>query len=136
VVLLVYPVLPPDGIVAGIGFLMSAVLAFAVYSQINLLVGLSAIFTEHTIGIQRAKNATVDLLGGVLIPLTFYPEWAQSILAWLPFQALAFSPATLYLGQANPLPVLAMQFVWVVVLYIFSRWVWHRATLRLTVQGG
>lgn len=136
VILLVYPVLPPAGVVAGIGFMMSAILAFAVYSQINLLVGLSAIFTEHTIGIQRAKNATMDLLGGVLIPLTFYPEWAQSILAWLPFQAVAFSPAAIYLGEANPLPVLLVQFVWVVVLYLLSRWVWYMATSRLTVQGG
>lgn len=136
VILLAYPVLPPATIFAGMSFLLSAILAFAVYAQINLLVGLSAIFTEHTVGIQRAKNATVDLLGGVLIPLTFYPEWAQSILAWLPFQAIAFSPAAIYLGQAQPVPVLTVQVVWVVVLLVLSRWVWHKATSRLTVQGG
>lgn len=136
VILLVYPVLPPASVIAGLSFLLSTLLAFAVYAQLNLLVGLSAIFTEHTVGIQRAKNATVDLLGGVLLPLTFYPEWAQSILAWLPFQAIAFSPAAIYLGQAEPLPVVIVQSVWVVVLYAFTRWVWYKATSRLTVQGG
>lgn len=136
VILLVYPVLPPVGLAAGVGFLLSAVLAFAVYAQLNLLVGLAAVFTEHTVGIQRAKNATVDLFGGVLIPLSFYPEWAQGVLAWLPFQAIAYSPISIYLGKTEPLAVLAVQVVWVVLLHLFTRWVWRRAADRLTVQGG
>lgn len=135
-ILLVYPVLLPVSIGAGLGFLGSAALAFAVYAQLNLLVGLTAIFTEHTIGVQRAKNATVDLLGGVLLPLSFYPDWAQRVLAWLPFQAVAYSPASIYLGKAEPLPVLAVQLLWVVLLYGLSRWVWRQAADRLTVQGG
>lgn len=135
-ILLVYPVGLPASLSAGAGFLLSAVLAFAVYVQVNLLVGLAAVFTEHTVGLQRAKNATVDLFGGVLIPLSFYPPWAQGVLAWLPFQAVAYSPTSVYLGKAEPLAVLVVQGVWVVLLYLLVRWLWRRAALRLTVQGG
>ncbi len=136
VILLVYPVLPPAGLAAGFGFLLSALLASAVYVQLNLLVGLSAVFSEHTIGIQRAKNAMLDLFGGVLLPLSFYPEWAQSILAWLPFGAVAYAPVSLYLGKLGALEVLGVQALWAVALYAVSRWLWRRAAYHLTVQGG
>jgi ABC-2 type transport system permease protein len=136
VILTVYPVLPPASLWAGLGFVTSALLALAVYLQLNLLVGLAAVFTEHTVGIQRAKNAMLDLFGGVLLPLSFYPEWAQAVLAWLPFQAVAYSPVSVYLGKLEPLRVIAVQALWAVVLYALGRWLWRRAAFHLTVQGG
>lgn len=136
VILAVYPVLPPSSLLAGLGFVVSTLLALVVYTQLNLLVGLTAVFTEHTVGIQRAKNAMLDLLGGVLLPLSFYPDWAQTILAWLPFQAVAYSPVSVYLGKLEPLRVIAIQVLWAVVLYASGRWLWRRAAFHLTVQGG
>ena len=136
VIALVYPVRPPAGVGPALAFAAGAVLAFAVYVQLNLLVGLSAVFTEHTIGLQRAKNAMVDLLGGVLLPLSFYPPWAQDALAWLPFQAVAYTPTALYLGKLTPGRALGVQVLWAVALYLTVRWVWRRAVDRLTVQGG
>ena len=136
VLLTVYPVLPPASLQAGFSFFASALLALAVYTQLNLLVGLAAVFTEHTVGIQRTKNALLDLLGGIILPLSFYPEWAQAALAWLPFQAVAYSPVSIYLGKLEPLRVVAIQALWVAVLYALGRWLWRRAALHLTVQGG
>ncbi len=136
VVLAVYPVTPPASLWAGFGFIASALLALTVYTQLNLLVGLAAVFTEHTVGVQRAKNALLDLFGGVILPLSFYPEWAQTVLAWLPFQAVAYSPVSVYLGKLEPLGVIAIQLLWAAVLYALGRWLWRRATIHLTVQGG
>lgn len=136
VIALVYPVRPPADLARALAFAAGAVLAFAVYAQINLLVGLSAVFTEHTVGLQRAKNAMVDLLGGVLLPLSFYPSWAQEALAWLPFQAVAYTPTALYLGELPPARALGVQLLWAVALHLAARGVWRRAVDRLTVQGG
>ena len=133
---LVYPIAPPQELLAGLGFLLSAVLAFAVYAQLNLLVGMAAVFTEHTVGLQRAKNAMVDLLGGVLIPLTFFPDWAQQVLAWLPFQAITYTPVAMYLGRMPVGTGLAVQLTWVLILFVLVRLVWQRALDRLTVHGG
>lgn len=132
----VYRVQSPQGLLPTLGFLLGTVLAFVVYSQLNLLVGLTAVFTEHTIGVQRAKNAMVDLLGGVLIPLTFFPGWAQTALAWLPFQAITYTPVAMYLGQLDILRGLAVQLIWVLVLFALLRRLWRRALDQLTVQGG
>lgn len=136
VIALVYPVRPPASAGAGLAFAAGAVLAFVVYVHLNLLVGLSAVFTEHTLGLQRAKNAMVDLLGGVLLPLSFYPPWAQDVLAWLPFQAVAYTPTVLYLGELAPWRALGVQALWAVALHLAARWAWRRALDRLTVQGG
>ncbi|MGI8748667.1 MAG: ABC-2 family transporter protein, partial [Deinococcus sp.] len=100
------------------------------------LVGLSAAFTEHTVGVQRAKNAMVDLLGGVLIPLTFFPHWAQTLLAWLPFQAITYTPVAMYLGKVSVLRGLTLQLGWAALLFLLVRLVWKKALDELTVQGG
>ena len=136
VIALVYRVAPPENSLALLGFLLGAILAFIVYSQLNLLVGITAAFTEHTIGIQRAKNASVDLLGGVLIPLTFFPEWAQSILAWLPFGAITYTPVAMYLGELAVWRGLLVQAAWAVALFVLVRLLWRRALDQLTVHGG
>ncbi|GGK43957.1 ABC transporter permease [Deinococcus malanensis] len=136
VIALVYPVAAPAGPMAALGFGLGAVLAFGVYAQLNLLVGISAVFTEHTVGVQRAKNAMVDLLGGVLIPLSFFPEWAQGVLVWLPFQAITYTPVAMYLGRMEVGAGLAVQLAWVVVLFVLVRVMWRRALDRLTVHGG
>ncbi|HEX2864631.1 MAG TPA: ABC-2 family transporter protein [Deinococcales bacterium] len=133
---LAYPVRPPDSLPNALGAVLSAFLSFLVYSQVNLLVGLTTVFTEHTVGVQRAKNAAMDLLGGVLLPLSLYPGWAQAILRWLPFQAVAYTPAAIYLGKLDLISGLAVQAAWAVALWLAVRWVWTRALDRLTVQGG
>lgn len=133
---LVYPVQPPASLASALGFLLGAVLAFAIYSLINLLVGISAVFTEHTVGIQRAKNAMLDLLGGVLLPLSFFPGWAQDALWLLPFQAVTYTPVSIYLGTL-PAPLgLGVQALWVVILALAARLLWRRAVDHLTIQGG
>lgn len=132
----VYPVRPPDGLLAALGSLLGSVLSFLVYSQLNLLIGIAAVFTEHTVGLQRAKNAMVDLLGGVLIPLTFFPDWAQALLSWLPFGAITYTPVAIYLGELNILQGLSVQLIWSAVLFVLVRLLWQRALNHLTVQGG
>lgn len=135
-VVFLYPLELPTSSGAGLRFAASAFLSLLVYTQLNLLVGLTAVFTEHTLGIQRAKRAMTDLFGGVLLPLSVFPDWAQTALTLSPFQAVAYAPLQLYLGKASPLQVYGTQAFWVVTLYIVSRLVWRRAVTTLTVQGG
>ena len=136
IIALAYPIRAPESPLNALAALAGAVLAFAVYSQINLLVGLMTVFTEHSLGLQRAKNAAMDLLGGVLLPLSLYPDWARAVLQWLPFQAVAYTPTALYLGKLDILRGLGAQALWVLALWLIVRLVWTRALDRLTVQGG
>lgn len=134
-VVLLYDLQPPGTLSAGLYFLLSAVLALFVYTQLNLTVGLLAVFTEHTVGVQRAKRSLLELFGGVLLPLSVFPGWTQTVLGLLPFQAVAYAPLQLYLAKVQPLAVFAAQGFWLLALSFGNRWLWSRAKRRLTVQG-
>lgn len=120
-------------------FVVSLLLAFIINSQINILTGLFAFFLIKNMGLIRAKRVIVDLLSGLLIPLSFYPAWAGKLLSWLPFQGISYVPSTI-LSKGLPveevLRFLAIQCGWTIILWIPIRLLWRRARRRLVVQGG
>ena len=134
-----FPVAAPGGWVAALAFLLSLLLSFVVFFELSYLAGLSAAFTENAAGILRAKTAAVELLSGLVVPLAFFPGWAQGVLAWLPFRAMADVPLNLYLGRyagEEILWMLAFQVAWALGLYLVGRSLWGAVVRRLTIQGG
>ncbi|GAV39608.1 ABC transporter permease [Streptomyces acidiscabies] len=80
-----------------------------------------------------------NLLSGVYAPLWFFPDWFVTLSSYLPFQATLSVPLSLYIGRI-PLSdagfQLAVQAGWVVVLALFTRFLWSRAARRVVAQGG
>ncbi|MDX3379854.1 ABC-2 family transporter protein [Streptomyces niveiscabiei] len=80
-----------------------------------------------------------NLLSGVYAPLWFFPDWFVTLSSYLPFQATLSVPLSLYIGRI-PLSdagfQLAVQAGWVVVLALFTRFLWARAARRVVAQGG
>jgi len=139
VLFLVYPIQGPASPAAGGLFLVSTALALLVFVHINFLVGLAALELKSIQGVMRAKHYLVELLSGLLLPITFFPEWLQTVTRWLPFQAVAYVPASIYLGRFEGAEIgsaLAGQAAWAVLLAALSAFTWSRASRRLTVQGG
>ena len=83
--------------------------------------------------------AIVTILSGMIVPIPLYPDWAQTILNFLPFRGLVDVPFRLYLGHIPPgeLPfLLAHQLAWTLAIVIFGRWVLSRGLRRVVIQGG
>ncbi len=79
------------------------------------------------------------IAGGGLIPLTFFPPVAQTILSLLPFQYCYFIPVVVLQGfyEASQLiPIFLLSTVWLVILWGFSRIVWRRGRNRYEGAGG
>jgi ABC-2 type transport system permease protein len=79
------------------------------------------------------------LFSGMILPLPLYPDWAQSLINFLPFRGLIDVPFRVYLGHLPPAQIPALllqQLIWAAVLITFGRWLLGRARLRLVVQGG
>jgi ABC-2 type transport system permease protein len=113
--------------------------AFIILAEFNFIVGLSAFVIKSVQGIIRAKYFIVQLCSGLLIPISFFPQWAQSVLAYLPFQDIAYVPLQLYLGKipADQFQwVIAKQVFWVALLFVIGRVLWRRSLNHLTLQGG
>jgi ABC-2 type transport system permease protein len=139
VVALLFHVRPPASTGAGVLFVISATLSFFLVAGMNFLVGLIAIRTKSIMGILRAKYLLLELLSGLLIPTTLFPEPLRSILLASPFPHINFTPAVLYLGKttgAAAVRLLLEQAGWTVALLALGQWAWARSRHRITIQGG
>lgn len=139
VIVLVFPVKAPAGFLAFAMFLASAFLALLIFALINFLVGLCAVRLKSILGLIRAKYFVIELLSGLLIPITFFPPSFQKVFAWLPFQHITWTPLTFYLGKARgEVAILAMtaQVGWVIVLWLLGHWFWSWNAKKISIQGG
>lgn len=78
------------------------------------------------------------LLGGAMLPLTFFPAWSADVLRVLPFRALYDLPTQTFLGQLSPLEWitgLATALAWCGVFMLLARAVWKRGELQYTGVG-
>ncbi len=118
---------------------LSFVLALVVYSQLNFLVGCLAFHMKNIDGVLRAKMVSGDFLAGVIVPFSFFPEWFQRVVEWLPFQAIGYTPVMIYLGK-RPGPelwqALAVQAGWAFALWLGGRIAFRRSLSSVIVQGG
>ncbi|MFY9552294.1 MAG: ABC-2 family transporter protein [Thermoanaerobaculia bacterium] len=139
VLALIFPLKPPASPTAAGLFLVSAVLSFFLVAALNFLVGLVAIRSKSILGILRAKYLVFELLSGLLIPTTLFPEPLRTILLWSPFPHINFTPVILYLGKTTGLEaarLLALQAGWTIALLALGQWAWRRSQRRITIQGG
>lgn len=139
IVSFIFPIeLPSIGIV-WLKFALSLFLGFLVNVQINLLIGVTTFFLLNNQGLLHAKRVLVDLLSGVVIPISFYPEWAQTVLSLLPFQAISYLPSIVLVkglvGEAF-VKTITTQSIWCFVLCLPIMFIWRKAKKTMIVQGG
>ena len=75
--------------------------SFFLMGAINFMIGTCAIPLKSILALIRAKFWLIELLSGLLIPMTFFPEKARAVLAWLPFEHIAYTPLQIYLGKLD-----------------------------------
>lgn len=139
VIYLLFPIAPPAGTAAFALFLITSLLGFLVMAEFNFLVGIAALYFKSIGGLIQSKHYLIQLFSGLLIPLPFFPPWAEVVLKALPFQVITFMPLQFYLGKIAPdqaLPALLQAVGWVAALYIMGQLLWQAAISRLSVQGG
>ncbi|NHN34236.1 ABC transporter permease [Paenibacillus agricola] len=139
VVSLLFPVKLPTDPVVWVVFLLMLFLSFLINSQINVITGLFAFFLENNDGLIRMKRVMVDLFSGLIVPMSFFPGWAESILKLLPFQAITYLPGSVFTGKVTGnaiYEVLGVQLLWVALLIVPLGLLWRSARTRLFVQGG
>jgi ABC-2 type transport system permease protein len=139
IVSFIYPIQLTTDPIVWLQFLFSLLLGFLVNVEVNLIVGLFAFFLLDNQGILFAKRFLVDLLSGLIIPITFFPVVLQKIFAFLPFQAISYIPSSTLvkgLSIADWLPTIGIQLIWVGILALICWAIWSKARKTLIVQGG
>jgi ABC-2 type transport system permease protein len=120
-------------------YLVSFGLAFVVNMLIGIHIGLLAFWMQNVNGVRAMYGVTRAFLSGAMVPLWLMPDGVRIVFQLLPFQALAFLPASIYSGQVTgweALGPLAVQLAWVGILFLSAHAIWRRAQDRLTIHGG
>ncbi|MGC2830635.1 MAG: ABC-2 family transporter protein [Candidatus Acidiferrum sp.] len=139
VIALLFPVLPPASKLNFALFLIAAVGSFFIMGALNFIIGTCAIPLTSILALIRAKFWLIELLSGLLIPLSFFPRSLQIISSWLPFEHIANTPLQIYLGRlslAQTLRLLFIEYFWVAALLLLGHLWWMRATRKITIHGG
>ncbi|MFX3623307.1 MAG: ABC transporter permease [Ectobacillus sp.] len=120
-------------------FLISITFSFVINTQINLLTGMMTFFLFNNDGLMYAKRVVIDLFSGLLLPISFYPLWAQEAMKFFPFQAISYLPSMIFsegIQGAAVWNALLFQAVWSAALILPIAVMWKMAKKRLIVQGG
>ena len=119
--------------------LVSLVLAVAASFGWRFLLNLSAFWTTDARGLGSLAMAVCTFLGGFVIPIRFFPDWAQPLVLALPFAAIVQPPADFFAGRLDgEAAMLARlhQLVWAVVLIGAGQLLVGAASRRVALQGG
>jgi ABC-2 type transport system permease protein len=139
VVAVAFPVQGPASRENFVLFLLAVLGSFFLMGAINFMIGTCAIPLKSILALIRAKYWLIELLSGLLIPIAFFPEKIGAVLAWLPFEHIAYTPLQIYLGKLNEaqaLRALATQWFWIVTLLILAHLWWSRSLRKITIHGG
>lgn len=139
IVTLLFPVLPPASKLNFALFLVAAIGSFFIMGALNFIIGTCAIPLTSILALIRAKFWLIELLSGLLIPLSFFPRSLQIISSCLPFEHIANTPLQIYLGRLSlteTLRLLAIEYFWVAALLFLGHLWWQRATRKITIHGG
>lgn len=129
---------PGSAAVAGV-FLLSLLLGQLVLYHVMLLLDQMCFWTVRNSAAMLILIFAQNLMSGVYAPLWFFPGWFRTLSTFLPFQATLNVPLSLYVGRihlSDAGPQLAIQAGWVLLLHLFTRFLWRRAARRVISQGG
>ena len=117
-------------------FMVSGLLGVVVSFAIRFLLNCTAFWLLEARGPMALWGASSGVLTGLVIPLWWFPGWAQAILWLSPFPALLQGPIDVFTERGDAAAVLGHQVLWAAVLLLVGRAVLARGTRRLVVHGG
>ena len=129
---------PADAIQAGL-FAISMILVVLLSSAFVMLLNITAVATMDERGVNTLVASVLILLSGNLLPLSLFPDWAQTFLFLQPFAGLIDIPFRIYFGGltgGDAFAGLGLQLFWTLVFLVIGRR-WMSAQMqRLQMQGG
>lgn len=112
--------------------------AWTLHFCIAALIGLAAFAVEDVSAFLWVYQKASFVLGGLLIPLDFYPAWLRNLAQIFPFAALSYAPARLFIEPSLSAfwGVFGQQLAWIAALSLALTLAYRAALRILTINGG
>jgi ABC-2 type transport system permease protein len=129
---------PPPGLANWPAALMALAGAWLLHFCVNALIGLAAFVSEEVAPYEWIYQKLVFILGGMLVPLDFYPAWLQTLAKSMPFAYMMYGPARLFVEPSLQIFIQTLlgQLLWLSVLGGVLALAFSRGMRRLAVNGG
>lgn len=121
----------------GMGLAAMAV-ANALYFLSTWPIQAVAFWADNVWSLTVAHRILAGLLGGLMVPLSLFPDWAQRALAWMPFRCLFAFPVDAFLGRVGWgewAQGIGVGLAWCFLIGIAGRIVWRRGDLQYSGVG-
>ncbi len=113
---------------------MGVLLQFLFFEGLSLL----AFWVENTYGIRFTMRVILEITGGAIIPLSFFPSILQTVIFALPFPYLIYLPMMIYLGKMPADEIagaLARMGLWIIGLAAVNVVLWRQGIRRYVAMG-
>jgi ABC-2 type transport system permease protein len=131
--------LPPANVLSLVGFVCSLVFAAGLQFLLAYLTSLLAFWVLEISTFSFMLLAAQRIASGEMFPLDLLPHWLTQALMVTPFPYCMFFPVSVYMGRLSEMEMaqgLAMQALWIAVLFALASFVWNRGLRTYTAVGG
>lgn len=119
-------------------FLISMTLAVFTFLYLFSISELMAFWFDNTWSLGVMLRFLVSFLGGALIPLAFFPDWAKKALMYTPFPYLIDFPMQCLSGQLPYYDILIYSLISLAWLFVFRSlclFIWNKGQYQYTGVG-
>lgn len=129
---------PPPHPLTGLIVVPAMLLAWLLDFCMGALIALMAFVLEDVSAFEWIYSKLVLVLGGVLIPLDFFPEWLRQFSLSLPFAYTTYAPARLFVDPTldNAARLMGLQLLWLALFGFALTFVFNRGMRSLAINGG
>jgi ABC-2 type transport system permease protein len=117
-----------------LSMMLAALLQFFLFECLSLL----AFWVENTYGIRFTMRVIMEVVGGAIIPLSFFPQILQKVFLLLPFPFLIYLPMRIYLGKillGEVLLELLKEMGWIMGLALLNVMTWKKGVRQYVAMG-
>lgn len=132
--LLIISIDPGTSAIFMISLGLAVLLQYFLFESLSLL----AFWMENTYGIRFTMRVIMEVLGGAIIPISFFPGLLRDLFLALPFPYLVYYPMTIYLGKMSfdqAIHALGTECLWIAGLGFVNFTLWKQGLKRYVAQG-
>lgn len=129
---------PPVTVASLPGLIMVIIMAVSLKFFFTLLISLTAFWVEESGPFHWIYGKLLFTIGGLFIPLEFFPGWLQQVSRVLPFNLMLYAPARLAVdwNLSQFTQVIGQQAVWLAFAVMLTQYIFNRGVTKLNVHGG